>query len=227
MRRRYVYDVTIEDGQARPWLLDYEAACVLMVRGFGVDEVVDRWLDRPLTPLVSEHDRAEWETYEYDTGESRGLIAVGELQCGVTLVWESPGGFESSRNSVLARMSVNGSACSNYWNDVNCTPMFGYAVQGRVVRRLTTDDPTFSYGHGVNVPLPEEAEFPWPQPWTGDDVDTPDVVDGRQSALSLQARLMDAGFPVSSWLDRNDIRWFGTPFPRDAEPRQDERLTPS
>jgi hypothetical protein len=176
-----------------------------------------------LTPLVDARAVSDWGCYDNDTGDYRGVIALGALEPGVTFVWEPEGGFESSRLSTLAAMSAHGSACSHYWNDVNCTPTFGYAVQGRLRRYFTTDDPAMSYGAGVDVPLPEEAELPWPPPWTeeDDDQDAPEV-DGRESALLLQARLMDVSPPDPSWLERDGIRWFGTPFHRDAEPRPDE-----
>jgi hypothetical protein len=214
----YRSSVTIDDWESWPWFHQREAACVTVVRGIGVRDVSSLWHDQPLTPLPDADAARAWQAYEH--GEVRGAIAVGEIEPGVVFIWEHEGGFEASRPEVLADLSWQGSACVNYWNDVNCTPMFGYAVGGRVRRLFTTDDPSMSYGDGVDQPLPDEAALPWPAPDQGYEEDTPGR-DGRASALELQARLMQALPADPSWLERPDLLWFGTPFYRDSMRRRE------
>lgn len=199
----------LDEWESLPWHQQYEAACVTIVRGLSVDDVVALWPDRPLTPLTDADAVERWPAYV--DGDVRGLLAIGTLDDGALFVWEPEGGFQASDRTLLAGLSRGGSACVNYWNDVNCTPTFGYAERGTTRRYFTTDDPAMSYGTGVDVPLPEESDLSWPVPeqelW----------LDGRGSALILQSRLMACPAPDPAWLDRDGVRWWGTPFFRDRE----------
>jgi hypothetical protein len=214
--------MSVDDWDSWPWHQQQEAACVTVIRGLSTDDIVRVWHDRPLTELADQNAAADWEEYDGTVGDARGYLALGELEPGVVFVWEFGGGFEASRPEVITDLSAQGSACCNYWNDVNCTPTFHYAVNGRELRRFTTDDPAMPYGDGTDEPLPEERELPWPLPFSERGPDLDPGADGRVSALQLQATLMRVPVADPSWLERDGVRWFGAPFWRNADPRPDE-----